>query len=99
MLWGVQFSESGGSLSRALLFCSDTPSSQFSPYESVCDIPAPPLSSIGTAGGSRTRTSQLCGLLSLLDAEGWQPVAEPAWTDTPDWDAIDRHAKQLRRQY
>lgn len=30
---------------------------------------------------------------------GWQPVAEPAWTDTPDWDAIDRHAKHLRRQY
>jgi hypothetical protein len=30
---------------------------------------------------------------------GWQPVADPAWTDTPDWDAIDRHAKQLRRQY
>jgi hypothetical protein len=22
-----------------------------------------------------------------------------AWTDTPDWEAIDRHAKQLRRQY
>ena len=32
-------------------------------------------------------------------AGGWQPIAEPAWTDTPDWDAIDRHAKQLRRQY
>ena len=31
-------------------------------------------------------------------AGGWQPVAEPAWTDTPDWDAIDTHAKQLRRQ-
>jgi hypothetical protein len=30
---------------------------------------------------------------------GWQPVADPAWTDTPNWDAIDRHAKQLRRQY
>jgi hypothetical protein len=30
---------------------------------------------------------------------GWQPVADPAWTDTPDWDAIDTHAKQLRRQY
>jgi hypothetical protein len=30
---------------------------------------------------------------------GWQPVADPAWTDTPDWDAIDRHAKQLRHQY
>ena len=36
----------------------------------------------------------------LTDVEGgWQPVAEPAWTDTPDWDAIDTHAKQLRRQY
>ena len=36
----------------------------------------------------------------LTDVEGgWQPVADPAWTDTPDWDAIDRHAKQLRRQY
>ena len=30
---------------------------------------------------------------------GWQPVADPAWTDTPDWDAIDTHDKQLRRQY
>ena len=30
---------------------------------------------------------------------GWQPIADPAWTDTPDWEAIDRHAKQLRRQY
>ena len=29
---------------------------------------------------------------------GWQPIADPAWTDTPDWDAIDTHAKQLRRQ-
>jgi hypothetical protein len=29
---------------------------------------------------------------------GWQPVADPAWTDTPDWDAIDSHAKQLRHQ-
>jgi hypothetical protein len=29
---------------------------------------------------------------------GWQPVAEAAWTDTPDWDAIDTHAKYLRRQ-
>jgi hypothetical protein len=36
-------------------------------------------------------------LTSLHDA--WQPVADPAWTDTPDWDAIDSHAKQLRRQY
>jgi hypothetical protein len=27
----------------------------------------------------------------------WQPVAEPAWTDNPDWDAIDQHAQQLRR--
>ena len=36
----------------------------------------------------------------LTDVEGgWQPVADPAWTDTPEWDAIDRHAKQLRRQY
>jgi hypothetical protein len=30
-------------------------------------------------------------------AGGWQPVAEPDWTDTPDWDAIDRHAQHLRR--
>jgi hypothetical protein len=29
--------------------------------------------------------------------DGWQPVAEPAWTDTPDWEAIDRHAQQIRR--
>jgi hypothetical protein len=32
-------------------------------------------------------------------AGGWQPVAEPSWTDTPDWDAIDTHASHLRRQY
>jgi hypothetical protein len=32
-------------------------------------------------------------------AGGWQPVAEPSWTDTPDWDAIDSHASHLRRQY
>ena len=37
-------------------------------------------------------------VLTSLES-GWQPVAEPAWTDTPDWDAIDTHAKQLRRQY
>jgi hypothetical protein len=30
-------------------------------------------------------------------AGGWQPVAEPAWTDPPDWDAIDQHAQYLRR--
>jgi hypothetical protein len=36
----------------------------------------------------------------LTDVEGgWQPVAEPAWTDSPDWDAIDTHARHLRRQY
>jgi hypothetical protein len=28
---------------------------------------------------------------------GWQPVAEPVWTERPDWDAIDRHAQHLRR--
>ena len=30
-------------------------------------------------------------------AGSWQPVAEPAWTDHPDWDAIDKHAQHLRR--
>ena len=30
-------------------------------------------------------------------AGGWQPVAEPAWTDRPDWDAIDHHAQRVRR--
>ena len=30
-------------------------------------------------------------------AGGWQPVAEPAWTERPDWDAIDQHAQYLRR--
>ena len=30
-------------------------------------------------------------------AGGWQLVAEPAWTDTPDWDVIDQHAQHLRR--
>jgi hypothetical protein len=22
----------------------------------------------------------------------WQPIAEPGWTERPDWDAIDQHA-------
>jgi hypothetical protein len=26
----------------------------------------------------------------------WQPIAEPAWTGTPDWDAIDESAKRIR---
>jgi hypothetical protein len=30
-------------------------------------------------------------------AGGWRPVAEPAWTERPDWDAIDQHAHHLRR--
>jgi hypothetical protein len=30
-------------------------------------------------------------------AGGWQPIAEPAWTERPDWDAIDQHAQHLRR--
>jgi hypothetical protein len=30
-------------------------------------------------------------------AGGWQPVAEPAWTERPDWDAIDQYAQHLRR--
>jgi hypothetical protein len=30
-------------------------------------------------------------------AGSWQPVAEPAWTQQPDWDAIDTHAQHLRR--
>jgi hypothetical protein len=28
---------------------------------------------------------------------GWQPVAEPARTDRPDWDAIDQHAQPAPR--
>jgi hypothetical protein len=28
---------------------------------------------------------------------GWQPVAEAAWTERPDWDVIDQHAQHLRR--
>jgi hypothetical protein len=36
-------------------------------------------------------------LTVLLNRGGWQPVAEPAWTDSPDWDAIDHHAQQLQR--
>jgi len=27
----------------------------------------------------------------------WQPVAEPAWTERPDWDAIDQHPQHPRR--
>ncbi len=30
-------------------------------------------------------------------AGGWQPVAEPAWTDRPERDAVDQHAQPLRR--
>ena len=30
-------------------------------------------------------------------ADEWQPVAEPAWTERPDWDAIDQHGQHLRR--
>jgi hypothetical protein len=30
-------------------------------------------------------------------AGAWQPVAEPAWTKRPAWDAIDTHAQHLRR--
>ncbi len=37
------------------------------------------------------------GVLTALD-RGWQPVAEPAWTDSPDWDAIDDHARGVRRR-
>jgi hypothetical protein len=33
----------------------------------------------------------------LTNRDGWQPVAELAWTDTPDWEVIDRHARQVRR--
>ena len=36
-------------------------------------------------------------LTVLLNRDGWQPVADPAWTDSPDWDAIDHHAQQLQR--
>jgi hypothetical protein len=28
----------------------------------------------------------------------WQAIAEPAWTDSPDWDAIDTHARTVRRR-
>jgi hypothetical protein len=28
---------------------------------------------------------------------GWQPIADPDWTDDPDWDAIDEHARRVRR--
>ena len=30
-------------------------------------------------------------------AGGWQPVAESAWTEQPDWDAVDQHAQHLGR--
>ena len=36
------------------------------------------------------------GVLTNRDG-GWLPVAEPAWTEAPDWEAIDHHAQQLRR--
>jgi hypothetical protein len=28
---------------------------------------------------------------------GWQPIADPDWTDDPDWDAVDEHARRVRR--
>jgi hypothetical protein len=34
-------------------------------------------------------------LASLQDS--WQPIAEPAWADSPDWDAIDEYAQRIRR--
>jgi hypothetical protein len=46
----------------------------------------------------RTRSSEPTADF-LASTDGRQPVAEPAWTDTPDWDAIDTDAKQLRGQY
>jgi hypothetical protein len=33
----------------------------------------------------------------LTNRGGWLPVAEPAWAESPDWEAIDRQARQLRR--
>jgi hypothetical protein len=64
--------------------------------------PAPPLDdhSAHHAGVDYVYVIAPDRLQVLTDVEGgWQPVAEPAWTDTPDWDAIDTQAKQLRRQY
>jgi hypothetical protein len=63
------------------------------------DPPRPPLD----AASARAADVDYAYLLDsdrlrvLTNHGGWQPVAEPAWTDTPDWDAIDRHAQQLRR--
>jgi hypothetical protein len=63
------------------------------------DPPRPPLD----ANSARAAWVDYAYLLDpdrlrvLTSRGGWQPVAEPAWTDTPDWEAIDRHARQLRR--
>jgi hypothetical protein len=63
------------------------------------DPPRPPLDadSARTAGADYAYLLDPDRLTVLLNRDGWQPVAEPAWTDTPDWEVIDRHAQQLQR--
>jgi hypothetical protein len=62
------------------------------------DPPRPPLDadSARTAGIDYAYLLDPDRLTVLLNHDGWQPVAEPARTEAPDWDAIDRHARHLQ---
>jgi hypothetical protein len=63
------------------------------------DPPRPPLDAHGAraAGLDYAYVVDPDRLTVLLNRYGWLPVAEPAWTDGPDWEAIDHHARQLQR--
>jgi hypothetical protein len=63
------------------------------------DPPRPPLDadSARTAGIDYAYVLDADRLTVLVNRDGWQSVAEPAWTDSPDWEGIDRHARQLQR--
>jgi hypothetical protein len=63
------------------------------------DPPRPPLDadSARAAGVDYAYLLDPDRLTVLLNRDGWLPVAEPAWTDRPDWELIDRYAYQLHR--
>jgi hypothetical protein len=49
-------------------------------------------------GAAPARPAQAIENKRLTNRAGeWQPIAEPAWTERPDWDAIDQHAQHLRQ--
>ena len=63
------------------------------------DPPQPPFSDDTAAGAGLDYAYVIDSdrLRVLTNRDGWQPVADPAWTDSPDWEAIDSQARQLRR--